>query len=165
MINKKIYTLIFSVLILLIPSCWNFKSNKSKPGLIIINAVDKQCFDDCHIKNSIYVPMDSIEWCKENINAESEIVIHCTNYKCTTSEYVAQKLISYGFKNVYLYKGGTAEWYALSKQDPKRFAIEGPCIRPYLEKPNEKNERFVNPTIKILSAQELADKISKYSLH
>ena len=62
------------------------------------------------------------------MSKDTEIVIYCSNYACTTSDYVAKKLYDQGFTHVMVYQGGMAEW----KQ--RGMPTEGPGQQLYLTK-------------------------------
>ena len=45
--------------IVLLPSCgWD---SGSKPSFVLVNVLDKEFYDDCHIKGSINVPFENLE--------------------------------------------------------------------------------------------------------
>lgn len=171
--NKKIISKLLFILMFFLPGCYNTKKDTQEllSGLVIINVLDKACYDDCHIevpkvKNlfSINVTLDSVTWCKENIAPDSELVLYCSDYRCTTSEYMARKLVSYGFKNVFVYEGGMAEWYQHSQLEPEKFKTYGPCKKTYLSRKIEKvNLSESKNDLRKLSLDELADKIHTYS--
>ncbi len=148
-----------SVLVVL-PSCWDRQTQEKKSGLVVINVLDKELYEDCHIKGSINVPFESIGQCVDLINKNAEIVVYCSNYMCATSDYASKKLQELGFRRVRVYEGGTAEWYQ------KGFPIEGPSKSFYLTKQvgkivedNHSREQSVIPV------HELAQKMGITSAH
>lgn len=153
-------TLSFALLFLL-PSCgWNSGSSKV-PEFVIVNVLDKEAFDDCHIKGSINVPfIDLKQYALEHWDKDkTEIVIHCSNYLCTASGDGCMMLTKLGFKHVWAFEGGTAE--------AKQFGIpvSGACQQPYLlnyKKPDMYNER---KSIATISVEELKKKIEEFALH
>lgn len=102
---------------------------EKKSGLVVINVLDKALYDDCHIKGSVHVPFESIEKYAQQFDPEQvEIVVYCSNYFCTSSGYACKLLKDKGFKHVWAYEGGIAEWYQMG------FPVEGACQQAYLSK-------------------------------
>jgi rhodanese-related sulfurtransferase len=142
---------LFGVLMLVLPACWAAKEKKD--GLFVINVLDKDLYDDCHIAGSINVPFEMIEDLEEalgfNLDRDNaQLVVYCSNYQCSTSEYAARKLCS-RFKNVWVYEGGTAEWFQ------KGLPTEGPRKQAYLKKPCRQLSRE-NSGVSSITAKELA---------
>ncbi len=135
-----------------LPGCWQ-KTDK-KDGLVIVNVLDKELYDDCHIKGSINIPFEMIEEQAAMIAKNADVVIYCSNYQCSTSEYAARKLQDQGFKNVSVYEGGTAEWFQ------EGLPVEGPHKLPYLVKPSRQSPYKENEgAIPIITAADLAYKM------
>lgn len=120
-----------TMIMAIIPGCGSQVVTKMS-GLVVINVLDKELFEDCHIKGSIHIPFDQIDTCRNFIDKNAEIVIYCSNYQCTTSEYAARKLKELGYANVSVYEGGMAEWYQGG------LPVEGPCQKKYLTRPLRK---------------------------
>src|SRR5574342_286397 len=82
-----------------LPGCW--QNSEKQKGLVVVNVLDKDLYDDCHIKGSINIPFEIIEeQAVAHIDKNADIVIYCSNYQCSTSEYAARKLRGLGFTNV-----------------------------------------------------------------
>lgn len=135
-------------------------------SFLLINVLDKEDFDDCHIKNSINVPFSHINSFfdyleKENYDKEKKIIFYCSNYFCTASDEAAEIATKKGFSDVYVYKGGTAEWYQKSQKDSS-FLYEGLAQHPYLKiiilKPDLNSSHH---SFSFLSAEELQSIINK----
>jgi rhodanese-related sulfurtransferase len=109
-------------------------TNHEKPEYYLINVLEKEDFDDAHIKGSIHVSMADIDAFLKKIEHHKEVplIFYCSNYYCTSSDLAAQKAIKKGFQAVSVYKGGIAEWFQKNKSDPSH-EIEGPCQMPYLQ--------------------------------
>jgi rhodanese-related sulfurtransferase len=103
-------------------------TKNSKPSLIILNVLDKEEYDDCHIKGSMHVNFEHVEEFAQKLDKNSTIVVYCTNYMCTSSDYVAKKLREKGFDKVFVYAGGMAEWHQ------KQLPVVGQCKAAYLQK-------------------------------
>jgi len=149
---KKISIFIGSMLL---PGCWSGRQEPEQvknSNLVVINVLDQNFYNDCHIKGSINVTLDTIEQFAANLDKNAEIVVYCSNYHCSTSEYVAKKLKSLGCDRVHVYEGGIAEWYQ------KGLPVEGPSKIAYLAK------RVSGPVsqqseIPIINAEGLAQKM------
>lgn len=118
------------VLLALLPSCTWWGQTKSEPtsGLIVVNVLDKEYHIDCRIKGSINVTVDNLDSKAATWDKDSEVVFYCTNYYCTSSGWAAEQLAKKGFKHVFAYEGGMAEWHQ------KAYPADGPCKKGYLEK-------------------------------
>jgi rhodanese-related sulfurtransferase len=133
-------------------SPWSQVSETQK--MLVINVLDRALYDDCHIAGSIHVPFDHVEKYVQNMNKATEIVVYCSNYACTTSDYVARKLRDRGFTHVMVYEGGMAEWWQ------HKLPTVGPGLQPYLTKYMVKGEESDASSIPIISMHELAQKLN-----
>ncbi|MEX0849710.1 MAG: rhodanese-like domain-containing protein [Candidatus Dependentiae bacterium] len=148
MISKYIMSL---SILLLLPGCFG---EQKKEGLFVINVLDADYFNDCHIKDSINVSVDGLDKFVANLDKDkSELVIYCSNYMCTASGFGAKKLQDMGFSNVWAYEAGMAEWHQ------KGLPVEGKCTKPYLKKIIDKKELEESSKIRIISTDELARKM------
>jgi rhodanese-related sulfurtransferase len=151
--NMKNRFLVFlPLLALLLVGCGKEKQQPKKTGLVVVNVLDRELYDDCHIKDSIHIPFESIEQCARDIDKNAEVVLYCSNYMCSTSEYAGKKLRELGFANVRVYEGGTAEWFQ------KGLPVEGPCQKSYLSRVGNFGTDSAN-SIPNISAYELAEKM------
>lgn len=113
MLDKKVF---FLVAILFLVGCSErpfscCKENHGSSDPIVINVLDKEFYDDCHIDGSVHVAFDEIESYIADFDKNTELIVYCSNYACGTSLYVAEKLQKLGYTNVAVYEGGTAEWF------------------------------------------------------
>lgn len=161
-LNKKVF--LFALVLLSGCNCLH-KEEVAQPkqekveerkDLIIINVLDKELYDDCHIKGSVNVPFmdmdnpdkDPIENYVKDLPKDIKLVIYCSNYMCSASGEVAKKLQNMGFDNVWAYEAGMAEWFQ------NKLPVEGVCKQAYLS-------RVMNPPkvehdgFKVISTQEL----------
>lgn len=123
-------------------------------GLIVVNVLDKDFYDDCHIKGSIHVPYEDISSFAQTLDKNAEIVFYCSNYMCTASGSAAQELKSMGFEHVWAYEAGIAEWYQ------NGLPVEGSCAKAYLLKKVMQSELEERKDISIISTEELARKMN-----
>ncbi|MEX0672027.1 MAG: rhodanese-like domain-containing protein [Candidatus Babeliales bacterium] len=144
------------VLLFVLPSCTWWGQTKSEPmsGLIVVNVLDSEYHSDCRIAGSINVTIEQLAEKSANWQKDSQVVFYCTNYWCTSSGYAADQLIKSGFKNIYAYEGGIAEWHQ------KGYPTDGPCQKSYLKKevkPFADEEESKGYTI--ITAEELYKKM------
>ncbi len=156
---KNIFSFLLVVMLFVLPSCIfnNCPVKEKQKGLVIINVLDKDLYDDCHIAGSINVPFEEVgKYAQSNFDTDAEIVLYCTNYFCTSSGYAQKKLKSLGFKHVWAYEGGTAEWYQLG------FPINGPAKQKYLERKIKTPEYDSDELAAIITAETLKRKYDTY---
>ena len=83
---------------------------------IFIDARLARDYEAGHIEGAISVPVDSndveLQKATVNISKDSRIVMYCQSAQCKFAEKVAIKLITDGFSNISIYKGGWADWRA-----------------------------------------------------
>jgi rhodanese-related sulfurtransferase len=161
--KNSLFILVVIVMSILLPTCSSRDScdcNHDEPmmtkktGLVVINVLNEELYNDCHIKDSINVPFESIEaYAQQNIDKDAEIVLYCSNYMCAASGHACRKLQQGGFTHVYAYEGGMAEWYQ------RGLPVEGLSKRSYLN-------QEVNPPVHqeaeapmIITIEELAKKM------
>lgn len=148
--NKLTYKMTLVGLVLL-AGCGNEQDLK-KQELLVINVLDADHFNDCHIKGSINVPFEQVnDFVKDLDKDTTKLVFYCSNYMCTASGFAAQTCKQMGFKNVWAYEAGMADWYQ------KGLPVEGACKKPYLTK--EMNQQVLDQKddISILSTEKLAE--------
>lgn len=149
---KQFFLLLF--LITLLPGCWSKSTPEKKKGLVIVNVLDDEYYQDCRIKGSINAPFERIDEIAQTVNKDAEIVLYCSNYQCTSSEYVAKKLREQGFEKVSVYEAGIAEWYQ------QGLPVEGPHQKAYLSKVCRQVPPNENSPIPVISTEQLAQKLN-----
>jgi rhodanese-related sulfurtransferase len=122
--------------------------------LIVINALVKKYYDDCHILGSISVPLDKIEAYASKLDKKTPIVVYCGFYTCPVSEKAWRILNALGFTNIWAYEGGIAEW------SQKGYPCAGACQEEYLSRQEKPQKR----DIKTISAEELKKKMEEAGL-
>lgn len=122
--------------------------------LVVINALAKKHYDDCHIVGSISVPLDTIEAYASKLDKKTHIVVYCASYSCPVSEKAWRIFNALGFTNVWAYEGGMAEW------SQKKYPCEGACQEEYLNR----QEKPLKHDIKTMSADELKKKMEESGL-
>lgn len=160
--NKAIALVVMLGVLLVLPSCWqstsdNKSESKKDASLVVINVLDKDLYNDCHIKGSIQVSYEDIETYAKKLDKNTQVVVYCSNYWCTASGEAYQIFKQQGFNQAWAYEAGMAEWYQ------KGLPVEGPCQSPYLKKTIEKPAS--DDTIeKVISTQELYEKMKTHGL-
>lgn len=95
-------------------------------SLLVINVLSEKWYKDCHIQNSINVPLDKLIYMTDSFNRDQEIIVYCALDACDASEKAYVLLRCLGFTNVSDYHGGIKEWYQLG------YPTNGPCAAAYL---------------------------------
>ncbi len=119
----------------------------------VINVLGDTTYNDCHIKNTINVPLSQLEEFVKTLARDEELIVYCASYKCPASRKAWQLLTSLGFSNVKAYEGGINEWHQ------KNYPCEGPCKEAYIHEKVDK-PTIINIKVKEISAEELKDKLS-----
>jgi len=68
----------------------------------------RHAFDQSHIPGSLH--LDNIAEAVANLSPEEEIVVYCANPACPSSFRAYMVLCRLGYKNLYRYAGGLADW-------------------------------------------------------
>lgn len=78
----------------------------------IIDARPKKFDDGAVIKGAVFLPYDSKNDLIAKIlpSKDSVIVVYCASIKCPASGNLAEKLHALGYKNLYKYPEGIADW-------------------------------------------------------
>lgn len=138
-------------------------------GLRIVNVLDKELFDDAHIAGapgveSICVAFDDVTTVAAYWDKDIPVVVYCSNYFCGASREVASMLIDLGFKKVYAYEGGIAEWYQLFNETHPEL-IAGPAKQEYLTVVvSAPVESDLEEKVGVITAQELQNLIKEATI-
>ena len=135
-------------LLLTVPAC-GWMSGSRKQSMIVVNVLDKEMYDDCHISGSIQVPFADFEKEAKKWDKTSKVVVYCSGYLCTASGHAARTLKKMGFDQVWAYEEGMAGWKQAG------LPTEGPCALAYLDLPNEKISEISHTDVAVISSQEL----------
>lgn len=137
---------------LMLAGCSCVKKNDSAK-LLIVNVLDQELFNDCSIKGSINVPFEQLESVAKGWDRDTEVVLYCSNYKCTASGLGARMLKDMGFKKVWAYEAGMAEWYQ------QKLPVKGSCTEAYLAMDNKPIDSF-DTSVDIISTGDLQKKMN-----
>lgn len=145
---KKIFFCVS--LFFLLPGCFEKKTN----DFVVINILEKDAYNDCHIKGSMHIPFENLEKEIQQFDKKTTIVLYCSNYQCTASRYGAQMLTAMGYEHVYAYEAGMAEWYQ------QNLPTVGACVMPYLKEENKKVEESEDG-VRPITTEQLKEKIKQ----
>ena len=93
----------------------------------IVNVLDPEYYEDCHIKGSINVPLNQLQQIAHEWDKSRDIIVYCTDSNCSASSSAYKILEEMGFGKIYLYKNGMKEW------KEKGYNCEGVCQKEYLK--------------------------------
>lgn len=83
-------------------------------GVVFIDARLSADFEAGHLEGAINVPVDANDTLHQKaiagISKDADIVIYCQSSSCPFAEKVSTKLVSEGYSNISIYKGGWADW-------------------------------------------------------
>jgi rhodanese-related sulfurtransferase len=116
---------------------------------IVINALDREHYQDCHIKNSINVPLDALTEYAKQLKKDDYIIVYCAHYDCPVSKNAYKLLTQLGFTHVAAYEGGIVEWRQ------KQYPLVGNCALYEKFFQNPPQARNPETGIKTISAEEL----------
>lgn len=161
----KILVAVCSVAMMtVLTGCFNFGSNKSKiPEMLLVNVLDKEFYDDCHISGSIHVSLSDFQKTSDSWPKTTKVVLYCSNYSCTASTSMCRKLIKKGFEFVRDYEEGMAGWYQEHLKNPDAYPVEGPCKSSYLTMENNKLEGIDMQGVQGITTQELKSLLDQHN--
>jgi rhodanese-related sulfurtransferase len=78
------------------------------------NVLTAEYYSGENIAGSRHVALATIgrEIANSRLPVDTEIVVYCAGPECPQSSLAAEKLLTYGYRNVKAYKGGLEEWEA-----------------------------------------------------
>ena len=124
--------------------------------LLVINVLSSDTYTDCHIKGSKNVPLDKLADLAKNLDKKQPIVVYCASYECPVSRKAWELLHKLGFKNIWAYEGGMAEWVQMG------FPAQGSCKADYLSEQHEPEDQ--TGPIRVINAKELYTKMHQAGL-
>ena len=152
--KKQIFivSLIFSTLFF--AGCWE---SSQDPELMVINVLDKDYFDDCHIKGSVHIPFEEVVDRLQSLDKSKQYVLYCSNYACSSSTYNVKMFVEAGFENVWDYEDGMSGWFQ------EGLPYEGPAEKSCLQ---SESVKFGDETeeLPVITTQELYSKMKEFNL-
>lgn len=168
MFKKVASAVVLASVLVILPAClpWGTKevSQAAKQSLYVINVLDNDLFNDCHITGSVNVTLDQIENFAKNLDKNAEIVVYCSGYTCLASSQVAQQLKNLGFKHVWAYEAGMADWHQKGQQAAGKYPVEGACTKSYLASANEEIAHEGESSVAFIGTDELREKMIVHGL-
>ena len=79
---------------------------------LVAEVLGPQYFDAGHLPGAVNLPLEGFADRAQRAlpNKAAEIVVYCASVTCQNSDIAARKLMSLGYRNVRLYRGGKAAW-------------------------------------------------------
>ena len=83
----------------------------SKRPPVVLEALDRQYYDDGHIPTARLLPLTEIDRAPAIVaDKDQAIVLYCASANCRNSHQAAAHLERQGYRNVAVYLGGKADW-------------------------------------------------------
>ena len=98
----------------------------TNPELLIINVLNQQYFNDCHIPKSVNIEYERLVENLASLDKDKEIVLYCAQDSCPKSKHAYALLADLGFTNLFDYTAGIKDWIK------RGFDVTGVCAMPYL---------------------------------
>lgn len=144
------------ILLLLLSGCfWKSANKNTEKKMYLVNVLDADFFEDCHIPGSLNISMMDIKNVAQEWPKDATIVFYCSNYSCQASPQCCKMLTKMGFTNTLDYEAGIAGWYQAHLQDPEGYPIIGACKQPYLTMENRPFDDQAPEGVKIITTEEL----------
>jgi hydroxyacylglutathione hydrolase len=98
------------------------------PNILVLNILMPESYDNCHIRGSMNVPLNTLAKSSTPWGKAQEIIVYCASKDSPSSKYAYSILTRNGFTNVAVYEGGIQEW------QEKGYPCGGECARLIIEK-------------------------------
>ncbi len=122
------------------------------PKIVLINVLDRNYYDDCHIPESVCIPLLELHTVAEKWDKTKNIVVYCASNECPLSRQAWHILHKLGFEKIRAFEGGMREW----KQ--QGFPTKGACNLDYLGQVSTHPLPEDHPVV-IITAEELAKEL------
>ena len=85
---------------------------KEEKDLVIIDVLSPESFAKAHIDGAISIPLAKLNDAKilNSLDKDKTYIVYCASTKCQASVKAAKILMANGFKKVFDYKAGIADW-------------------------------------------------------
>ncbi len=102
---------------------------KENKDLVIIDVLSPKSYAENHIKGAVNIPYNKIseEKVLEQLDKNKTYVLYCANKRCKASTGAAKILLKHGFRKVYDYENGLAEWMESELAVSKAAELCGHC--------------------------------------
>jgi len=147
-------------------SCSKKQETKAvtKPqGLVLVDVNMPEVYTDAHIKDALLLETDRLKDTTKEWDRATELVVYCTDSRCSEKYNAYDELVRLGFTNVRVFPGGIHEFYQLSLTEPRyvRWVVG--------QKQNKFLQRALGDEVKshhaapVITALELLEKLEKFS--
>lgn len=81
---------------------------------LLVEALPEKHFNDWHLPGAVNIDQDkAAELASELLpDKQREVIVYCASSTCRNADTVARQLVTLGYANVALYKGGKEDWQA-----------------------------------------------------
>ena len=151
---KQVFVISLISSALFFTGCW---WSAREPQLIVVNVMDKDYFDDCHITGSVNIFFDDVAGKIKTLDKKNHYVFYCSNRACSSSEMNAKMLLDAGFTNVWDYAEAMSGWYQAG------LPCEGAAQKSYLR---DEDIDFGDEAsdVPVITTQELYKKMKEFNL-
>ncbi len=78
---------------------------------VLIEVLTPEDYASGHLPGAVNIPLAEIgHTTKERYSLDRELIVYCGSFQCQASPQAAEKLERLGFRNVWDYAGGKADW-------------------------------------------------------
>jgi rhodanese-related sulfurtransferase len=79
---------------------------------VLIEALPPEDYRQSHLPGALNMPPDQVRNLASELipRNDMEVIVYCTGPECDAAQNVAQQLVTMGYSNVRLYKGGKRDW-------------------------------------------------------
>ncbi|MBV9181214.1 MAG: rhodanese-like domain-containing protein [Acidobacteria bacterium] len=79
---------------------------------VLLEALAPEDYRHAHLPGALNMPSDQVRTLAHELipRPDMEVIVYCAGPECHSSEKVAQLLLTMGYSNVRLYKGGKRDW-------------------------------------------------------
>ena len=79
----------------------------------LIEVLPREAYDEAHLPDAMSLPLTELTRARaDRLDRERPVVAYCYDFACDLSPRAAWRLEALGFRNVYHYIGGKADWMA-----------------------------------------------------
>lgn len=91
------------------------QSKMDKENVVVIHALNREHYEKGHVPGAKNVDFESMTPEQLPPDKKQTLVFYCGSAHCPVGHNAADKAASWGYKDVWVYKGGIADWKASGK--------------------------------------------------
>lgn len=86
--------------------------SRRKP--VLVETLPSAYHQQAHLPGALNIPHDAVDALAPRLlpDKNAEIVVYCASVTCKNSDYAAARLEALGYRNVFKYTDGKADWIA-----------------------------------------------------